>query len=497
MRPIWKVVALVMSVAAVAACDGVNDPIRPGKVPPVVGKTQTAAATAIKTACPDAVVRYEPADVLAQADRAKVLRDNIFVLAQGNQFQDATPSAAPRSASPAPRASGDPVRCATSGSLTITLTLGVYVPNLAGLTVADARTRLQQNGLQIGGDAKIADRHVVRQNPAAGQSVQLKKLPALTVEVGVDIKVPAVVGRSAKDACTLLVEAKLVCDPKPAGQPALVVATQVPAADAFVDPGVHVTLTLKQIATNTLIAVPSVAGRSKSEACALIVAAQLKCAAYESDSYGDDPFPVIRTDPTAGEKVGPGAQVLIWVPSPRYVPPLSGHKQDEACTMLVMMGLNCKPQTVAASDPSGTVIGQDPSEGTVLTKGKPVTLQIASGIVVPSVVGRTAQEACDLLFTSALSCGQGDVAPDWIVTGQSPEAGTPALKGTKVVLAGYKPTQSPSINNLGNSTECEGISVLGFCSEPNALVGSVVGVLTLMIGLLEFMRRRRNASRAS
>jgi len=49
--------------------------------------------------------------------------------------------------------------------------------------------------------------------------------------LNVDVKVPGVVGRSAKDACTMLVEAKLSCDPQPAGQPALVVSTQTPAAD--------------------------------------------------------------------------------------------------------------------------------------------------------------------------------------------------------------------------------------------------------------------------
>jgi beta-lactam-binding protein with PASTA domain len=281
--------------------------------------------------------------------------------------------------------------------LTITLTLGVRVPDLVGATVADARNRLQQNGLQIGGDAKASDRHVVKQNPPAGQTVALKKLPALTVEVNVDVKVPGVVGRSAKDACTMLVEAKLSCDPQPAGQPALVVSTQTPAADAFVAPGVRVTLTLKQVPAGALISVPNVAGQSKADACTVIAAAQLKCAAYESDSYGDEPFPVIRTDPTAGERVGAGAQVLIWVPRPRAVPPLDGHKQDEACTMLVSIGLNCKPQVVAASDPSGTVVGQSPAEGAILTKGKPVTLEIASGIVVPSVTGtarRTRATCC-------------------------------------------------------------------------------------------------------
>jgi len=168
----------------------------------------------------------------------------------------------------------------------------------------------------------------------------------------------------------------------------------------------------------------------------------LKFAAYESDSYGDEPFPVIRTDPTAGERVGAGAQVLIWVPRPRAVPPLDGHKQDEACTMLVSIGLNCKPQVVAASDPSGTVVGQSPAEGAILTKGKPVTLEIASGIVVPSVTGHSAQDACDLLFTNDLSCAQGDMAPDWTVSGQSPEAGTPALRAISPAICSCKKVPS-------------------------------------------------------
>jgi hypothetical protein len=96
------------------------------------------------------------------------------------------------------------------------------------------------------------------------------------------------------------------------------------------------------------------------------------------------------------------------------------------------------------------------------------------------------------LFTNDLSCAQGDMAPDWTVSGQSPEAGTPALNGAKVTLTGYKPTLSPSIVVAGGTGECDGIDVLGFCSDPNALIGSVVAVLGLLITVLETLRRRRN-----
>jgi beta-lactam-binding protein with PASTA domain len=107
------------------------------------------------------------------------------------------------------------------------------------------------------------------------------------------------------------------------------------------------------------------------------------------------------------------------------------------------------------------ILGQSPAPGTVLAPGSVVTLTVAVGSTipdtitggVPNVVGMFADDAIALLLrqgfkveTKYLTGGNGN----WIVTAQSPAAGTASTEGMRITLTiqqvdeGWLPDPPPS-----------------------------------------------------
>jgi hypothetical protein len=215
----------------------------------------------------------------------------------------------PPSASPLPRPSGR--GCSDSGSLTVTLKLGVRVPKVLNASVEDAQALLRQSGMVAAGKP-VAGHHVLTQKPAAGEEVAFTKVPAATVELGLDAKVPNIPSRMANDACAQVTQADLVCDSNGA-KPDSVVDNQMPAAGAFVPPGTPVKFTAKAVAASAFIVVPNVKDLGRKEACGLIEKAKLVCDTAESDAYGDEPFRVSDSNPATGAELAAGGHVTISI----------------------------------------------------------------------------------------------------------------------------------------------------------------------------------------
>jgi PASTA domain len=100
---------------------------------------------------------------------------------------------------------------------------------------------------------------------------------------------------------------------------------------------------------------------------------------------------------------------------------------------------------------------------------------------VPDVGGLTVQEACDLLVSAGLSCDRRNYARDWKVVDQSVQAWKPAIKGDRVTLTAQEPP----------APGCDGWTVFGLCMDPLAVIGAGVGVGTLILGVLGYLRRRQ------
>ena len=95
-------------------------------------------------------------------------------------------------------------------TVSVTLDIGVTVPNLLGLTVEQARQAVEQAGLVL--DAPDAEGRVIKQRPRAGRSVARGRVVAVTVEPIPVLIVPDVVGMTVQRARQVLERAGLQLD---------------------------------------------------------------------------------------------------------------------------------------------------------------------------------------------------------------------------------------------------------------------------------------------
>ncbi len=201
-----------------------------------------------------------------------------------------------------------------------------FVPQVNGLTQAQAVRLLQQNHLQ----SAIVDQHsssvakgiVIGSSPSQGSSVTQNSTVTLYVSNGVGpIAVPGVVGQQETSAVQTLendgLQVKTVTDPTstaPQGQ-------------------------------------------------------------------------VINQNPVKGVSVTPGSTVTITVSGGEVtVPSVIGQTQQQAQTNLQNAGfqVNVQNQTCAANIANGTVCGQNPNGHTMAAKGTTVTIAVQNGAPSPS-----------------------------------------------------------------------------------------------------------------
>ncbi len=141
------------------------------------------------------------------------------------------------------------------------------------------------------------------------------------------------------------------------------------------------------------------------------------------------------------------------------VPNVVGMARDGALSRASEAGFGVKTRTVASDDPAGTVVSQEPSAGSWLSKGGSLRLVLSGGpppVPVPDVVGRPENEAADLLagagFAVETSRRHDEQAQAGTALGTEP-AGKAARDGlvTLVVSDGPAPVKVPDVT-AGNPT---------------------------------------------
>ena len=94
---------------------------------------------------------------------------------------------------------------------------------------------------------------------------------------------------------------------------------------------------------------------------------------------------VIRTDPAAGTQVAAGSTVILYISRPQVstttkVPSLTGMSVNDARTLLVQNHLGLGSQSEEYSDqPAGTVLSQNPAEGTTAKLNSRVNVVVSAG----------------------------------------------------------------------------------------------------------------------
>ncbi len=205
----------------------------------------------------------------------------------------------------------------------------VHVPNLVGLTQANAVAALQQNKLTegpIGATASttIAKGLVISQSPIAGAQVSSGTAVAFVVSAGPQqVTVPNLRGKNIDDATTALTALGLkvgTTTETNANAPAGQVVSTNPAAGTAVTSGTTVNL----VVASGNVAVPNVVGEDESTARSTLTGAGFKVAVVRQADSTNPPGTVIGQQPLTGNSAPINSLVTITVAAaPPSTPPPS------------------------------------------------------------------------------------------------------------------------------------------------------------------------------
>jgi beta-lactam-binding protein with PASTA domain len=331
------------------------------------------------------------------------------------------------------------------------------VPDLRGRSEAEARELLAGSRLQLGKVGRVAAQQapgtVVRQSPAAKQTVARGSAVDIWLAMAPAIKVPNLIGRPVKEAEAVLEKSGFrlgQVSTVAAGYPEGTVARQYPAANATADRGASVNVWIaapQPVPPSNLVTVPNLVNRDVRDADAMLANSRLTLGQVTRVPYGADDGIVIRQSPSAGQRVETGARVNVWVAAAEPAPPPNRVKVPDvlrrnvkdAESILLNSGLRLGRVTARPLDaPEGMVLAQTPSPGQSVERGSPVDVAVAEapGREVPNVVGRPLKEAEAIVAKASLrlrAVGREESDyPEGAVARQSPAPGEVIAMGSEV-----------------------------------------------------------------
>lgn len=308
-------------------------------------------------------------------------------------------------------------------ALTLVATLlagcGKGVPEVTGMTPADAVRTLEDAGYKLGdvsygSQGGVALGAVMSQTPAAGERAK--------DGTAVDLQI------NGNDGKTAIV-------------PNVIQQTQTTAVEAVETCGLHPVVSFQYI-----------------------------------DTIAKDE--VITQSPTGGNKAGIGAPVIIVVsqgkaPEKKAVPDVMGKKQADAESALESAGFVAKVYSIYSSKVAKGVVGfQVPDAGAMVSPGSTVEIAVSLGpgtgsIKVPNVIGKKEADATGAIKSAGLVANvfyaDSDTVAKGIVINQSPDASTSTGKGSQVaiVVSRGKPAAEPTVPDVTGKTQADATAALG------------------------------------
>jgi serine/threonine-protein kinase len=269
-------------------------------------------------------------------------------------------------------------------------------------------------------------------------------------------RVPVVIGLSEALAVDRLRSEGYPADTRRAVNPSLVgkVLRQMPIGGAELEPGKTVVIIVAR-RPNT-VDVPTVVGLDVADAFERVQAAGLRARSvkvFAKQAKGR----VIRQRPPAGAEARRGELVVLTIskgPQLVAVPLVIGLTEAGATTALRRVGLRINIARVAARDPDGVVVAQNPKGGARAPKGSTVRLNISTGppaggstqtvptteeATVPDVAGETEAAAGRILRNAGFTVRVvdrpvTDPTQDGLVVDQDPRAGARVQRTTQVTI---------------------------------------------------------------
>jgi beta-lactam-binding protein with PASTA domain len=285
-------------------------------------------------------------------------------------------------------AAGAPADAGTTVTVTVGVAANVPVPDLRGMTAAEARVAVADADLVLGSVVTEAsdepEGRVLRQTPAAGGRVARRSTVALVVAAArpVVVQVPDLVGQPSEEAKSILGQLDLALDvagTEPSIAPAGSVVRQDPLAGVEVSPGTTVFVTLAS--AERTVEVPDLVSRTVTAAIELLKTVGLE---VDGGRVADPARAVVTAQrPITGTRVPVGTIVFIEATSLLAVPGVVGQSEAAAIQLLARAGFETQTETqFSIGARVGTVVAQDPPAGTEAPAGATVTIVVARSRVV-------------------------------------------------------------------------------------------------------------------
>jgi len=266
----------------------------------------------------------------------------------------------------------------------------ILIPDVAGMTQAEALLELQQLGFNVIPEPNASDTveegRVIGTKPPAGDEAEDGAFIIVYVSLGAEaFPVPPVVGQDLVRATELIEKAGLVLgtvqqqadEVAPAGQ----VISQDPPAGEDAAPGTAVNL----VVSTGLEEFPipgDLIGRSEGDVGFIL--GNLGLTVRFDTEFSSDVLKgfVVRTDPAAGATVNKGDAVTVYVsdgPEPVDVPDVVGQTESQARSTLEALGLAVRVNATTievAPDQDGLVAEQLPAAGSQVEPGSTVSITL-------------------------------------------------------------------------------------------------------------------------
>ncbi|MGY1551937.1 Stk1 family PASTA domain-containing Ser/Thr kinase [Microbacterium sp. A588] len=256
----------------------------------------------------------------------------------------------------------------------------------------------------------------------------------------------------------------------------------------------------------SLVAVPSVAGKTLEQATALLADEELVAVPGERSSVEVPAGTVIDSDPGAGERLDKGASVTVFVstgPTLHTIEPLNGKTEEEARQYLAELNVNVADETLELySDAADDIVINafvtpraegEPyicGEGCDLFEDDSVELYVSLG-GLPDVVGMSADDAVAALAEKEISVSEqveefsNDVEAGIVISMAEREGGGNWRPGDSTRLVVSKGPQLFEVPNVVGLTRDEAAQVLrdnGFSPTWNKLWSALANGNTEVTG---------------
>jgi len=335
----------------------------------------------------------------------------------------------------------------------------IVVPDLTGMTLAEAQDALLDEGLRPSfreqPSADVEEGLVITSDPEPGEEVEAEARVTLVISAGPgESPIPNVINLNIAEARSQLAAAGFVVGTETIQdsqdyEEGIVISQSLPAGtDAA--PGTAVNLVVS--GGPRYLTMPNLEGVPSTTAQEELTRLGFTNIVVEEDFSNEmlEGF-VITSDPAASQLAERGQTITIYVskgPEPFPLPDLTGRSPQDAQSLAAERGLTLVVDTETvdvslASGLVGMIAAQSPSAGTEVVFGDEihVRLGVLLRVSVPDLEGMTEEEARTALLEVGLTlnvAGTVEVPPEsgleGLIAGQSPEPGNMVDDGSVVTV---------------------------------------------------------------